>query len=86
MDEISPIKFFKYYQKNINFKIIDIRDTRDFELYHIVDSINIPYSILIEKHHLFLNCNHTYFIICKNEILVIMLVSSYPDLVIMLSM
>ena len=50
MDEISPIKFFKYYQKNINFKIIDIRDTRDFELYHIVDSINIPYSILIEKH------------------------------------
>jgi len=66
MDEISPIKFFKYYQKNINFKIIDIRDTRDFELYHIVDSINIPYSILIEKHHLFLNCNHTYFIICKN--------------------
>ena len=70
MDEISPIKFFKYYQKNINFKIIDIRDTRDFELYHIVDSINIPYSILF----------------VRMEILVIMLVSSYPDLVIMLSM
>ena len=34
MNEISPIKFFKYYQKNLNFKIIDIRDSRDFEQYN----------------------------------------------------
>ena len=66
MNEISPIKFFKYYQKNLNFKIIDIRDTREFEQYHIIDAINIPYHILREKHQLFLNKNHTYFIICKN--------------------
>ncbi len=66
MDEISPILFFKYYQKNLHFKIIDIRNTKDFELYHIEDSVNIPYQLLIEKHYLFLNTTHTYFIICKN--------------------
>ena len=53
MNEISPIDFFKYYQNNLNFKIIDIRSTNEFEEYHIIDAINIPYNLLMEKHHLF---------------------------------
>ena len=40
MEEISPINFFKYYQYHRNFKIIDIRNTKDFELYHIEEFIN----------------------------------------------
>ena len=66
MEEISPISFFKYYQYNNNFKIIDIRSSKDYELYNIEDSINIPYNLLIDKHKLFLNNRNTYFIICKN--------------------
>lgn len=66
MNEISPIQFFKYYQKNLNFKIIDIRNTKDFDEYHIIDSINIPYNLLMEKHQLFMNKKITYFVICKD--------------------
>lgn len=66
MKEISPIMFFKKYQTNLNMKIIDIRPTNDFNLYHIDDSINIPYNILIEKYNLFLNKNNSYYIICKD--------------------
>ncbi len=66
MNEISPIDFFKYYQNNLNFKIIDIRSTNEFEEYHIIDAINIPYNLLMEKHHLFMNKYQTYYIICKN--------------------
>lgn len=66
MNEISPIDFFKYYRNNLNFKIIDIRSTNEFEEYHIIDAINIPYNLLMEKHHLFMNKYQTYYIICKN--------------------
>lgn len=66
MEEISPISFFKFYQQNNNFKIIDIRDTIEYDLYHIKNSVNIPYKLLVEKHKLFLNDQMTYFILCKN--------------------
>ena len=66
MNEISPIDFFKYYQNNLNFKIIDFSATNEFEEYHIIDAINIPYNLLMEKHHLFMNKYQTYYIICKN--------------------
>ena len=66
MNEISAIDFFIYYQNNLNFKIIDIRATNVFEEYHIIDAINIPYNLLMEKHHLFMNKYQTYYIICKN--------------------
>lgn len=66
MNEISPINFFKYYQNHFNMKIIDIRKTNEYEKYHIQDSTNIPYHLLLEKHNLFMNHYHTYFIICKN--------------------
>ncbi len=66
MEEISPINFFKFYQDNHSFKIIDIRNTKDYELYHIDNSVNIPYKLLIDKHKLFLNYHNTYFILCKN--------------------
>lgn len=66
MNEISPILFFKQYQKNFNIKVIDIRMPNEFEEYHIIDAINIPYDLLINEHHLFMNKSHTYYIICKN--------------------
>lgn len=66
MEEVSPIMFFKHYQKEINIKIIDLRDIREYEQYHIEDTINIPYSILLEKHNLFLNKHTKYYLICKN--------------------
>ena len=66
MNEISPIDFFKYYQNNINLKIIDISSTNQIEEYHIIYAINIPYNLLMEKHHLFMNKYQTYYIICKN--------------------
>lgn len=64
--DLTSIDFFKYYQNNLNFKIIDIRSTNEFEEYHIIDAINIPYNLLMEKHHLFMNKYQTYYIICKN--------------------
>lgn len=66
MTEISPINFFKAYQSNLNFKIIDVRELYDYERYHIYSSINIPLSLLLEKHYLFLNKKYIYYIICKN--------------------
>lgn len=66
MKEISPIQFFKVYQKNANIKIIDVRDTYDYERYHLNDSVNIPIKLLYERHYLFLNKKYSYFILCKN--------------------
>ena len=66
MNEISPIQFFKYYQTHLNFKTLAIRETKSFDEYHIVDAINIPYHLLMEKHQLFMNKKQIYFIICKN--------------------
>ena len=65
MKEISPINFFKIYQRK-KIKIIDVRDVKEFENYHINGSLNIPLSLLCEKHYLFLNKNYIYYIICKN--------------------
>lgn len=65
MKEISPINFFKVYQRK-KVKIIDVRDVKDFEKYHINGALNIPLSLLCDKHYLFLNRNYIYYIICKN--------------------
>jgi len=66
MNEISPINFFKYYQTKNQFKIIDLREFNEFEKYHIKNTINIPFSLIMEKHYLFLNKHNTYFLICNN--------------------
>ena len=66
MEEISPVLFVKHYQNETKIKIIDLRESREYELYHIEDTVNIPYSILLEKHHLFLNKHSKYYLICKN--------------------
>lgn len=66
MREISPIDFFKVYQKTPSLRIIDVRDTFEFEKYHLNDSLNIPLALLYEKHYLFLNKKHVYYVICKN--------------------
>ena len=65
MKEISPINFFKIYQRK-KIKVIDVRDVKDYDLYHIKGSLNIPLSLLCDKPYLFLNKKYVYYIICKN--------------------
>lgn len=65
MKEISPINFFKLYQRKY-IKIIDVREVSEFEKYHIESSQNVPYSLLFDKPYLFLNKRYSYYIICKN--------------------
>ncbi len=66
MKEISPINFFKLYQKSSTLRIIDVRDAYDFNKYHLTYSANIPASLLYDKHYLFLNKRYIYYLICKN--------------------
>jgi rhodanese-related sulfurtransferase len=66
MKEISIKEFYKLYQTKSSWRLIDVRETVEFDEAHIVDSINIPLSLLMEKHFLFLNTNKEYYIICKN--------------------
>ena len=40
MKEISPILFFKLYQKTSNRRIIDVREPYDYEQYHLIYSYN----------------------------------------------
>ena len=66
MNEMSVIDFYKYYQTKNDFRIIDVRDPDEYDSYHIHNSLNIPSSLIIDKHHLFINKNQKYFIICYN--------------------
>lgn len=66
MNEISPIDFYKLYLSTFKIKIIDVRETYEFDEYHIKGSVNIPFSVIMNKHSLFLNKKYHYFIICKN--------------------
>ena len=66
MNEISPINFFKHYQTKNNFKIIDIREFNEYEKYHIKNTINVPFELLMNKHYLFINKSTRYYIICDN--------------------
>jgi len=66
MKEISPILFFKLYQRSSNIRIIDVREAFEYNKYHLTDSSNIPAPLLYDKHYLFLNKRNTYYIICKN--------------------
>lgn len=66
---ISPIAFYRLYLSNALLKIIDVREICEFEEYHIKDSINIPFKLLINKPHLFINKKYTYYIICKDSVL-----------------
>lgn len=63
--EISPINFYKLYQRKL-IKVIDIRENFEFDRYHIKNSVNIPYSLLLEKHALFLNKTTVYYLICSS--------------------
>lgn len=66
INEISIQDFYKHYQTKSDFKILDVRDPDEYDAYHIHHSLNIPSSLLIDKHYLFINKNQTYFIICYN--------------------
>lgn len=66
LKEISVFDFFKYYQKNTDFKIIDVRDLYEYDSYHIHGSLNIPSNLLIDKPHLFIKKDIKYYIICQN--------------------
>ena len=69
MKEISPINFFKIYQRK-RIRIIDVRDVKDFEYYHIEGSQNVPLNLLCDKPFLFLNKRYIYYIInfLKNQL------------------
>jgi rhodanese-related sulfurtransferase len=66
MKEISIKDFYQIYQTKSSWRLIDVREPSEFDEAHIVDSINIPLSLLLEKHFLFLNTSKEYYIICKN--------------------
>ncbi len=66
MNEISIKDFYQIYQTKSSWRLIDVREPLEFDGAHIADSINIPLSLLLEKHFLFLNKNKQYYIICKN--------------------
>ena len=66
MNEISIKDFYQIYQTKSSWRLIDVREPLEFDEAHIADSINIPLSLLLEKHFLFLNKNKQYYIICKN--------------------
>lgn len=66
MKEISSFSFFKIYQTKSDFRIIDVRDPHEFDSNHIAGAINIPMSLLIDKHFLFINKRHHYYVMCKN--------------------
>lgn len=66
MKEISPINFFKLYQSSTNIRIIDVRDSYDYEHYHLESSTNIPINLLCNKHYLFLSKDHSYYLICED--------------------
>lgn len=66
MKEISIRELFKIYQSEYIYKIIDCRNTNDFDKYHIKDTFNIPFDILCEKPYLFLNKDYEYFVLSKN--------------------
>ena len=51
--------------KNINYKIIDIRDTSQYEINHIPNAINIPAQILTMEPEKYINKNETYYIYCQ---------------------
>lgn len=66
MREISTITFFKIFQTTSTWRLIDVRDPNEFDEAHIMGAINIPLSLLVEKHFLFINKTKHYYIICKN--------------------
>ena len=66
LHEISILDFYKYYQTKNDFRIIDVRDPDEYDAYHIHHSLNIPSTLLIDKHNLFINKNQKYFIVCYN--------------------
>ena len=54
MNEISTISFFKVYQTTSHWRLIDVRDPKEFDESHISGSINIPLNLLLDKHFLFI--------------------------------
>ena len=66
MRDISIKDFYKIYQTTTSWRLLDVRDPSEFDEAHIADSINIPLSLILEKHYLFLNPTKEYYIICKN--------------------
>lgn len=46
------------------YNVIDIRDKEDYDNGHFINSINIPYILLLNNPGYFLNKNTTYYIYC----------------------
>ncbi len=64
-NNINSYQFFIDNLNNPSFKIIDIRDEKDYNNSHIPNSINIPYLNLANNFPRILSKNYKYFIICS---------------------
>lgn len=74
MKTINTIDFINNIN-NPNYKIIDIREKREFLKSNIPNSINIPYTTIKNKYKNFLNLNENYYIICTKGITAIEIAS-----------
>ena len=50
------------------YNVIDIRDRVSYNNWHYINSINIPYELLLNNPDLYLNKNIKYYIYCKSGI------------------
>ena len=58
------------YYKDLkpDFNIIDIRDRLDYYNGHYINSINIPYNVLLSNPSKYLEKNKDYYIYCKSGV------------------
>ena len=50
------------------YNVIDIRDKASYNVWHYPNSINIPYTILLNNPSYYLDKNNKYYIYCKSGI------------------
>lgn len=65
MKNITCKDFLLKYYNNSNFVIIDLRNPKDFNNFHIPNSYNIPYQSFVSKYAYYLNHSNIYFLICE---------------------
>ena len=50
--------------KNVDAKIIDIRDNYSYNKGHLTGAVNIPYYSLLNNYSMYLSKNKTYYLYC----------------------
>lgn len=64
--EISQVEFYKRYLSYKKIEVIDIRTKEEYIYYHLKDSVNIPFSKLLNEYHILLDKSKQYFLICND--------------------